>query len=59
MNNLWRDEDAGDGDIDQLVYLSNVIGQDTLLVQPGGGNTSLKSREADLFLLDSGYHSRR
>ncbi|MCI0890386.1 MAG: class II aldolase/adducin family protein, partial [Chloroflexi bacterium] len=49
MDNLWRDQDAGDSDIGQLVYLSNLIGADSLLVQPGGGNTSLKSREADLF----------
>ncbi len=49
MDNLWRSQDAGDGDIGQLVYLSNLIGADPLLVQPGGGNTSLKSREADLY----------
>ena len=28
--------------LDQLVRLSHLIGQDTRLVQPGGGNTSLK-----------------
>jgi rhamnose utilization protein RhaD (predicted bifunctional aldolase and dehydrogenase)/NAD(P)-dependent dehydrogenase (short-subunit alcohol dehydrogenase family) len=28
--------------IDRLVHLSNLLGQDTRLVQPGGGNTSLK-----------------
>jgi rhamnose utilization protein RhaD (predicted bifunctional aldolase and dehydrogenase)/NAD(P)-dependent dehydrogenase (short-subunit alcohol dehydrogenase family) len=28
--------------LDQLVHLSNLIGQDTRLVQPGGGNTSIK-----------------
>jgi rhamnose utilization protein RhaD (predicted bifunctional aldolase and dehydrogenase)/NAD(P)-dependent dehydrogenase (short-subunit alcohol dehydrogenase family) len=32
---------------DQLVYLSNLIGQDVALVQPGGGNTSLKTEETD------------
>ncbi|MGZ8398440.1 MAG: SDR family oxidoreductase [Gemmatimonadales bacterium] len=28
--------------LDQLVHLSNLMGQDTRLVQPGGGNTSTK-----------------
>ncbi|MCC6629926.1 MAG: SDR family oxidoreductase [Chloroflexi bacterium] len=32
---------------DQLVQLSNLIGQDVSLVQPGGGNTSLKQDEVD------------
>ncbi len=50
MQNLWRDEEAGGSDeLGRLVYLSNVIGQDTLLVQPGGGNTSVKLTESDLF----------
>ena len=49
MDNLWRSQDAGDSDVGQLVYLSNLIGRNSLLVQPGGGNTSLKSREADLY----------
>src|SRR5712692_4685600 len=49
MKNLWRDEDAGTDEISQLVYLSNLIGCDTLLVQPGGGNTSVKLDEEDLF----------
>src|SRR3954465_14358938 len=35
--------DRVDGDpLDQLVHLSHLIGQDPRLVQPGGGNTSLK-----------------
>ena len=33
---------AGDDPLDQLVHLSHLMGQDTRLVQPGGGNTSLK-----------------
>ncbi len=49
MNNLWRDEDAGATDIEQLVYLSNLIGQELSLVQPGGGNTSVKLEEEDFF----------
>src|SRR5438309_2539071 len=32
----------GADDLDQLVYLSALVGRDPRLVQPGGGNTSLK-----------------
>jgi len=49
MNDLWRDDDAGADDIAQLVYLSNLIGADVDLVQPGGGNTSVKLAENDIF----------
>ncbi|MCH7809835.1 MAG: SDR family oxidoreductase [Chloroflexi bacterium] len=49
MNDLWRDADAGADDIAQLVYLSNLIGADVDLVQPGGGNTSVKLEEEDVF----------
>jgi len=45
----WNDSDAGADPIDQLVYLSNLIGSDLALVQPGGGNTSVKIEETDLF----------
>ena len=33
---------VGTDPLDQLVHLSHLIGQDTRLVQPGGGNTSIK-----------------
>jgi len=33
-------------DLSQLVYLSNLIGQESRLVQPGGGNTSIKVGDA-------------
>jgi rhamnose utilization protein RhaD (predicted bifunctional aldolase and dehydrogenase)/NAD(P)-dependent dehydrogenase (short-subunit alcohol dehydrogenase family) len=39
---------AGDP-LDQLVHLSHLVGQDARLVQPGGGNTSLK--EGDTLLV--------
>ena len=45
----WNDSEAGKTDIEQLVYLSNLIGQDLSLVQPGGGNTSVKLEEEDIF----------
>ena len=33
---------AGADELDQLVYLSNLIGREPRLAQPGGGNTSIK-----------------
>ncbi len=48
MNNAWNDSDAGQTGLDNLVYLSNLIGADLSLVQPGGGNTSVKLEETDL-----------
>jgi rhamnose utilization protein RhaD (predicted bifunctional aldolase and dehydrogenase)/short-subunit dehydrogenase len=48
MQNLWNDAEAGETALEQLVYLSNLIGRDLSLVQPGGGNTSVKLEEDDL-----------
>src|SRR6185437_10125932 len=43
----WAAGPASDADeLDQLVYLSNLIGRETRLVQPGGGNTSTKIGDA-------------
>ena len=42
-------ERIGADTLDQLVHLSHLIGQDTRLVQPGGGNTSIK--EGDTLLV--------
>jgi rhamnose utilization protein RhaD (predicted bifunctional aldolase and dehydrogenase)/NAD(P)-dependent dehydrogenase (short-subunit alcohol dehydrogenase family) len=36
----------GADELDQLVYLSHLIGREPRLVQPGGGNTSIKLGEA-------------
>ncbi len=41
--------EVGPDPLDQLVYLSHLIGHDTRLVQPGGGNTSVK--EGDTLLV--------
>jgi rhamnose utilization protein RhaD (predicted bifunctional aldolase and dehydrogenase)/NAD(P)-dependent dehydrogenase (short-subunit alcohol dehydrogenase family) len=49
VDDLWRDDDGGVDDISQVVYLSNLIGADEDLVQPGGGNTSVKLEEDDVF----------
>jgi rhamnose utilization protein RhaD (predicted bifunctional aldolase and dehydrogenase) len=37
----WADF-TGTDPLDQLVHLSHLMGQDARLVQPGGGNTSMK-----------------
>jgi rhamnulose-1-phosphate aldolase/alcohol dehydrogenase len=46
----WDDEAKGatDDDLATLVYLSNLVGSDPSLTQPGGGNSSVKRRETDL-----------
>jgi rhamnose utilization protein RhaD (predicted bifunctional aldolase and dehydrogenase)/NAD(P)-dependent dehydrogenase (short-subunit alcohol dehydrogenase family) len=49
MPDAWNDTDADSDDISQLVYLSNLIGGDLALVQPGGGNTSVKLEADDVF----------
>ena len=36
---------AGADELDQLVYLSQLVGREPRLVQPGGGNTSIKLGE--------------
>ncbi|HEV2180873.1 MAG TPA: class II aldolase/adducin family protein, partial [Gemmatimonadaceae bacterium] len=37
---------SGADELDHLVYLSNLIGREPRLVQPGGGNTSIKIGDA-------------
>ncbi|HEX8967612.1 MAG TPA: bifunctional aldolase/short-chain dehydrogenase [Chloroflexota bacterium] len=51
MRSLWDDRDAADmhGLLAQRVYTSRLLGRDHALVLHGGGNTSVKIREADLF----------
>ena len=47
IGDRWGDGPApGADDLAQLVYLSNLIGRETRLVQPGGGNTSIKIGDA-------------
>src|SRR3954470_11662179 len=45
--NSWAS--VGRDPLDQLIHLSHLIGQDNRLVQPGGGNTSVK--EGDTLLV--------
>ncbi|HET7765560.1 MAG TPA: bifunctional aldolase/short-chain dehydrogenase [Burkholderiales bacterium] len=51
MQSLWKDEDARQfqGDLGLRVYTSRLLGRDKSLVLHGGGNTSVKIREKDLF----------
>lgn len=48
MRSRWNDADAGTTPLDQLVYMSRIMGQDDRLVLWGGGNTSTKVDGADL-----------
>src|SRR5215472_18124977 len=51
MNSLWSDAEAAHyvGDLGQRVYTSRLLGSDRSLVLHGGGNTSVKIRERNLF----------
>ena len=51
MKNLWdRAEAAGfEGELGQRVYASRLLGRDPSLVLHGGGNTSVKTLERDIF----------
>jgi rhamnose utilization protein RhaD (predicted bifunctional aldolase and dehydrogenase)/NAD(P)-dependent dehydrogenase (short-subunit alcohol dehydrogenase family) len=51
MKSLWNDQEAAQfkGDLAQRVYTSRLLGRDSSLVLHGGGNTSVKVRERDIF----------
>lgn len=51
MQSLWNDAEAAtyEGDLGLRVYTSRLLGRDKSLVLHGGGNTSVKIRERDLF----------
>jgi len=50
MDDRWgQGPPAGAGPMEQLVYLSNRVGEDLDLVQPGGGNSSIKLSQENLF----------
>lgn len=51
MKSLWNDEEAAQypGALGQRVYTSRLFGRDRTLVLHGGGNTSVKITEKDLF----------
>ena len=51
MKSLWNDAEAAQfsGPLGLRVYTSRLLGRDKSLVLHGGGNTSVKLREQDLF----------
>lgn len=51
MDYRWDEEQARacTSDLEELVYLSNLVGGDSALTQPGGGNSSVKRIEEDVF----------
>lgn len=51
MKSLWNDAEAAQfpGDLGQRVYTSRLLGRDKTLVMHGGGNTSVKIDEPNLF----------
>src|SRR5438445_1299928 len=51
MRSLWNDEEAKQfqGELGLRVYTSRLLGRDRSLVLHGGGNTSVKIREKNLF----------
>src|SRR5262245_52768990 len=51
MQSLWNDADASqfDGSLAQRVFASRLLGRHRLLVLHGGGNTSVKIRQRNLF----------
>jgi rhamnose utilization protein RhaD (predicted bifunctional aldolase and dehydrogenase) len=50
-DNLWNDDEAAryPGELGLRVYTSRLLGRDKSLVLHGGGNTSVKVRERNLF----------
>src|ERR1700749_4511804 len=51
MLSLWNNQEAAQysGNLGQRVYTSRLLGRDPALVLHGGGNTSVKIRETNLF----------
>jgi rhamnose utilization protein RhaD (predicted bifunctional aldolase and dehydrogenase)/NAD(P)-dependent dehydrogenase (short-subunit alcohol dehydrogenase family) len=51
MNSLWNDQEAAQfpGELGLRVYTSRLLGRDKSLVLHGGGNTSVKIKEQNIF----------
>lgn len=51
MQDLWNDAEAATfvGDLAQRVYTSRLLGREPALVLHGGGNTSVKTRQRNVF----------
>ena len=54
MKSRWSDAEAAEytGPLGARVYTSRLLGRDKSLVLHGGGNTSVKLREKDVFGLE-------
>lgn len=52
MENRWNSADAPEGDLELRAYSSKLIGTDPALVLHGGGNTSVKTTQRDVFGAD-------
>ena len=48
MRSRWNSAEAGSTPVEQLVYMSRIMGEDEELVLWGGGNTSIKVTEPDV-----------
>ena len=50
MEHRWDETRAAAlaDELEQLIYLSNLVGADATLTQPGGGNSSVKRQESDV-----------
>ncbi len=50
VKNLWDNQHGNtDNGLNELVYRSNLLGQDRSVANWGGGNTSVKTKETDFF----------
>lgn len=47
VNHLWKNSTNVKGELDALVYRSNLLGFDRSVCNYGGGNTSVKTKELD------------
>jgi len=56
LKNLWNSSEAAEfpRDLGQRVYSSRLLGREVSLVLPGGGNTSVKTLEKNIFGQDEG-----
>src|SRR5205085_9536058 len=48
VRSRWNSAEAGNTPVEQLVYMSRIMGEDEELVLWGGGNTSIKVTEPDV-----------
>ena len=51
MQSMWNEEEAAqyEGELGRRIYTSRLLGRDKTLVLHGGGNTSVKAVEKNVF----------